>query len=267
MKYQIIGLGELLFDELPDGKRPGGAPANVAVIASGLGLKTALISAVGNDQSGNELIEKLQSFGVTTSLIARNTYPSGRVKVTLDHGIPSYEICLDSAWDHIPWTGQALDALNNCDAAVFGSLAQRSPESGSNIPKLLSESRARWKIFDMNLRQNFYSRELLQKSLEIADILKISDEELPQAAEALNLPQQPDFILSQLKTQYNLQEIIFTRGAKGSTIISANEVVETPAYTMGALADTVGAGDAFLAGYISGIINQLSIHFVQALRC
>ncbi|MBE6356106.1 MAG: carbohydrate kinase [Lentisphaerae bacterium] len=255
MKYDVTAVGEVLFDEFPEHKCPGGAAANVAVIGAETGLTTALISAVGNDQNGRELLDMLHAFSVDTSAIAVTDLPTGRVKVTLNGTHPSYEICLDSAWDFIPFSEAARQTVQNSRTVVFGSLAQRSETSRQTIIQLLKSAPDARKIFDINIRQHFYSRELIENSLLLADTLKISEEELPAVAACLELPIEPDAFAAAVMKNFTPDEILFTCGAKGAVIYSRNEPKFTvPAHSIGKVVDTVGAGDAFLAGYIRGRI-------------
>lgn len=259
MKFDIAAVGEVLFDEFPEYKCPGGAAANVAVIGAATGLKTTLISAVGNDSSGRELLCMLKDFSVDTSAVAVNEQPTGKVKVTLQDTHPSYDICTGSAWDNIPYSPAALFAVQNADAVVFGSLAQRSEVSRQTILQLLQTRSDNWKIFDINIRQDFYSRELIESSLLLADTLKISDEELPVVSSCLALPEAYEAFAAAVMEKYDLKEILLTRGAEGAVVFSKNEAAfSVPAYDAGKLADTVGAGDAFLAGYIRGRLSGKS---------
>lgn len=252
MKYHIAAIGEVLFDVFPEGRRPGGAPANVAVIAAALGLKTALISAVGKDEAGDELLNELSVRGVNTDAVSRTDHPTGMVMVTVRNTIPSYEICLGVAWDNIPVNDTAAGIAADAGALVFGSLAQRSTVSRDTIMRLLKESSHPWKIFDINLRQDYYSLETVTESLHLADTLKISEEELPTVAKLLDLPAAPDAFAEAVAARYDLTEVLLTRGAEGCLIFHGAEQWSIPAYDAGPIADTVGAGDAFLAGYIRG---------------
>lgn len=256
MKYDIAAIGEVLFDEFPQYKCPGGAAANVAVIGAETGLKTALVSAVGEDDNGRELLAMLREFKVDTSAVAVTDHPTGKVKVTLNGTQPSYEICLDSAWDFIPCSALAMQTVQNSRSVVFGSLAQRSETSQNTILQLLAPHQEIWKIFDINIRQNFYSRKLIETSLKLADTLKISEEELPQVASCLGLPADHLEFVNAAIDKFHLTEILFTRGADGAIIFCKDEEpVTIPAYCAGELVDTVGAGDAFLAGYIRGRLS------------
>ena len=179
MKPYVVGLGEVLWDVLPEGKKLGGAPANFAYHVSQFGYDTMAVSAVGHDALGDETLEALNEKQLNFCM-PRVDYPTGTVQVTLDdEGVPTYVIREGVAWDNIPFTAELEDLAHHTSAVCFGSLAQRSPESRATIQaflKALPENAL--KIFDINLRQNFYTRDLLVESMKACNILKINDEEL-----------------------------------------------------------------------------------------
>ena len=179
MKRYIVGLGEALWDVLPEGKKLGGAPANFAYHAGQFGLDTIAISALGEDALAEETIEALKEHGLNY-LMPRVPYPTGTVQVTLaEGGIPTYEIKEGVAWDNIPYTDEMAEIAKNARAVCFGSLAQRNKVSRENIRKFLADTPADClKICDINLRQQFYSKEVLEDSFQLCNILKINDEEL-----------------------------------------------------------------------------------------
>ncbi len=263
----IVGLGELLWDVLPDGKKIGGAPGNFAYHSSQFGFNSAVVSAIGDDKLGDEITSTLSKKGLG-GIIERVDYPTGMVQVTLDaNGVPIYDIKENVAWDNIPYT-QELDSLAKQTMAVtFGSLAQRNVVSRNTINRFLDamgDGEDRYKIFDINLRQGFYTRETICNSMERCNILKINDEELVAISRMFGYPgidlQDKCWILL---SKYKLKLLILTCGVNGSYVFTPGNVsfVETPKVEV---ADTVGAGDSFTATFISSLLHGDSI--VEAHR-
>ncbi|MBQ6247749.1 MAG: carbohydrate kinase [Kiritimatiellae bacterium] len=246
----IAGLGEVLWDMLPDGRQCGGAPANVIYHASKLGAQGLVVSAVGADADGNDLLAFLEGKGIDCSLVARNDLPTGTVTVTLENGMPSYVIHHPAAWDAIPYT-DAIDAVvPRLSAVVFGSLAQRDGRSRETLFRVLRHpSLHALKFFDINLRQNFYSREIIAESLEVADVLKLNDEECDVLAELFDLPHDQRGAVAALAERFKLSHVILTLGAKGSMLYDGAAFAEYPVAPCEKLVDTVGCGDAFLAAW------------------
>lgn len=193
----VVGIGELLWDVLPSGKQLGGAPANFACHVSQMGLDGVVVSALGRDALGDEALAALAGRGLR-SRIARVAHPTGTVQVSLDAaGVPHYDICTDVAWDNIPFTAELAALAASARAVCFGSLAQRSPVSRDTIFRFLSATPADClKVFDINLRQHFYSPEILDRSLRLADILKINDEEIRTLTSLLAPSASPDTFIS-----------------------------------------------------------------------
>jgi len=258
MKRYIVGLGEVLWDMLPEGKKIGGAPANFAYHAGqflGSGA-TIAISAVGKDSLAEETIENLKKNSLNF-LLPEVDYPTGTVQVTLDdYGVPTYDIKENVAWDNIPLTDEMKEIAKNSRAVCFGSLAQRNIVSRNTIHKFLELTpKDCLKIFDINLRQNFYTKEVIEESFKRCNILKINDEELVQigrifGSKNLNLK---DDCRNLLQT-YNLDMLILTCGVNGSYVFSGNEMSfqETPQVNV---ADTVGAGDSFTGTFCANILS------------
>ena len=254
-KRIIVGLGEALWDCLPEGRKLGGAPANFAYHTSQFGNEAYAVSAVGNDELGDETIQAFEEKKLNYAL-PRVDFPTGTVQVTLDgDGIPSYDIKEGAAWDNIPFTPE-LEALARRSRAVcFGSLAQRSEVSRQTIYRFLdSTPKDCLRIFDINLRQNFYSKEIIRESLRRCNILKINDEELVIIGRMFGYPGM-DFenkcwlILG----KYNLDMLVLTCGVNGSYVFSkgAMSYYETPKVKV---ADTVGAGDSFTGSFVSSLL-------------
>lgn len=260
MKNIIVGLGEILWDLLPGGKVLGGAPANFAYQTSQFGFEGYAVSAIGKDALGDEIIESLSSKSLNHK-IERVDFPTGTVQVTLDgKGIPQYEICENVAWDNIPFTPEIEELARKASTVCFGSLAQRSEVSHKTILRfleLLPEDAL--KVFDINLRQHFYSKEIIDNSLKHSNILKINDDEVVIVAELYgwNGLKEAD-ICRKLVEMYHLKLVILTKGTNGSYVITSGEELfrPTPKVTV---ADTVGAGDAFTAGFVASLLRGKTI--------
>lgn len=250
----VIGVGEFLWDVLPSGKKAGGAPVNFAYHASRHGVQGWAVSAVGNDVLGLELEQAAAAHGINL-LVDRVGYPTGTVQVTLNDGQPSYEICEGVAWDYIPLTAPALELAAQARAVSFGTLAQRSRVSRETTMALLNAAPSdAMKVYDINLRQNFYSRELIEASLAVADVLKINDEELVVVSELLGLGGGSDDERCRgLASDYDLDMVVLTGGEKFSAVYHGEEIsyMETPKVKV---VDAVGAGDAFSGAFIGSLI-------------
>lgn len=261
-KY-IVGLGEVLWDILPSGRKLGGAPANFAYHVSQFGLPGCVVSAVGRDDLGLEIVEKLDLKNIE-STIATVDRPTGTVEVTVDTaGIPSYDIRPDVAWDHIPFTPELEELARNTRAVAFGSLAQRSPESRDTIVKFISampDTPDTLIVFDINLRQNHYTKETVEQSLRLCNILKINDEELETLKQMFGIKVEgPAASCRELINICGLKMVILTCGTEGSFVFSANgdeSFISTPQVEV---ADTVGAGDSFTAAFIASLLRGFSV--------
>lgn len=262
MNKIVVGMGEALWDVLPEGKKIGGAPANFAYHVSQFGLPSCVVSAIGDDALGKEIIENFTSKGLD-QLIAEVPYPTGTVQVEIDQtGIPLYDIKENVAWDNIPYT-EHLDALAKRTKAVcFGSLAQRNVVSRNTINHFLDtmpKDDDSLIVFDVNLRQGFYNKEILYKSMQNCNILKINDEELITVSRMFGYPgidlQDKCWILL---GKYNLKMLILTCGINGSYVFTPGNVSfqATPKVEV---ADTVGAGDSFTAAFIASILKGKSV--------
>lgn len=251
----IIGIGELLWDVLPTGKKAGGAPINFVYHASRLGAESYAISAIGNDPLGDEIMQEIEKIGID-HLIERVDYPTGTVLVELKEGIPNYTIIEGVAWDHIPLTEDMKQLAKRADAICFGTLAQRSETSRETIQSLLSfVPEEAYRILDVNIRQHYYSKEVIVSSLRNCNVFKINDDELLVMKEIFGLKDKndPDACRWFVKT-FNLKYMILTAGADYSAIYTRNDVshIKTPEVKV---ADTVGAGDSFTGAFISSILE------------
>ena len=258
----IVGLGEALWDVLPEGKKLGGAPANFAYHTRQFGFNSMAVSAVGNDKLGEETLAALNEKGLDY-IMAQVPYPTGTVQVTLDEdGIPTYDIRENVAWDNIPFTPELEDLARNCRAVCFGSLAQRNVVSRETIYKFLDTmptGDGRLRIFDINLRQNFYTKEIIAESLYRCNILKINDEELVAIGRMFGYPgldmRDKCWLLL---GKCNLDMLVLTCGTNGSYVFTPGNVSfqETPLVEV---ADTVGAGDSFTGAFCSAILKGMSV--------
>lgn len=259
----VVGLGELLWDVYPDSRKLGGAPANFAFHVAQFGIKSMVISAIGNDDLGRETASVLTHMGLTNSL-AIVPHPTGTVQVELDsQGIPTYNICQNVAWDNIPFSPQLADIAANCRAVCFGSLAQRSMTTRKAIQLFLNSTpNDCLKIFDINLRQNFYSLQIIENSLRNCNILKINDEELLTVTNLLTCTSQetsPLDICKQIASTFNIDTVILTCGINGSHIVTASGQVSSLPTPCVDVVDTVGAGDAFTAAFCAAILSGKTI--------
>lgn len=268
MNDYVVGMGEALWDVLPEGKKIGGAPANFAYHVSQFGLPSCVVSAVGNDPLGDEILENFTSKGLN-QLIERVPYPTGTVQVEIDQaGIPQYEIKENVAWDNIPFTPALEELARNTRAVCFGSLAQRNVVSRDTIARFLDAmpvTDSSLVVFDVNLRQGFYNKEILCDSMKRCNILKINDEELVTVSRMFGYPgidlQDKCWILL---GKYNLKMLILTCGINGSYVFTPGSVSFQPTPKV-EVADTVGAGDSFTAAFIASILKGKSVAEAHSL--
>jgi fructokinase len=258
MKDIIVGMGEALWDMFPAGKKIGGAPANFAYHVLQFGFESLVVSAVGNDLPGSEILQDFRSKNLPC-LIEQIPYPTGTVQVEVDAaGIPRYEIRENVAWDNIPFTARLKESASQTRAICFGSLAQRNAVSRKTINRFLDtmpEGEDIYKIFDVNLRQHFYTPEILCNSFEKCNIIKLNDDELATVSRMFGYP---DSSMQDkcriLLARYNLKMLILTCGINGSYVFTPGSVsfLPTPKVTV---ADTVGAGDSFTAAFCAAILK------------
>lgn len=284
----IVGIGEILWDMLPEGRRLGGAPANFAYHVSQFDLNSVAVSAVGRDEAGDAVIRELNarttekgyapqqltsgdggtpcessSPGFRT-MLSRVAFPTGAVDIRLDpSGVPQYDIRMPAAWDNIPFTPELQQLASRTRAVCFGTLARRSPVSRRTISDFVNavpRGEGQWRILDINLRQHFYSRDIILEALEQCNILKINDEELTVLSGMLSIPgATAQEKCLQLLRQFSLRFLILTCGVQGSYVFSSTSgtpsFLETPHVKV---ADTVGAGDSFTAAFTAALIHGRS---------
>lgn len=251
---KVIGIGELLWDMLPSGKQLGGAPCNFVYHAQKLGANGLVLSAVGDDEYGKEILELLNIKNISSELIQVTNRPTGTVDVILSkEGIPQYTIHEDVAWDFIQFNERVLKEVTEADIICFGSLAQRNKVSQLTIEQALNNCGSQSLIvFDINLRQEYYSLEVIEKSLQLCNVLKLNEEELPEVIRLLGLSaNNEEGRIQQLIERYHLKLVAFTKGESGSLLVTPDEMsfLSTPRVEV---KDTVGAGDSFTAAMIIG---------------
>lgn len=267
MSFKIIGIGEVLWDLLPTGPRLGGAPANFACHARALGAQASVVTRIGNDALGVRALERFREMNLPTAMVQTDDqFPTGTVAVTLaDHGIPHFAIHEHVAWDHLADTREAVEAVRQADAVCFGSLAQRTPSSRAAVQRLLAAAPAEaLRIFDINLRQNFYSPEVIEQSLRLANVLKLNDEELIELARLFELSGEVKAQIEWLANKFGLKAVVLTCGPRGSLIFTENRWSEQPAQAV-QVVDTVGAGDSFAAALAIGLLSKMEISEVHAI--
>lgn len=254
-KPVIVGIGELLWDVFPEEKKAGGAPINFVYHASRLGAEGYAVSAVGADAYGAEILRELDANHIR-HCIETTAYPTGTVMVELDpDGKPTYTIVEGVAWDHIPLTQPAVELVKRADAICFGTLAQRSPVSRDTIGKLLTFAPGdALRFFDINIRQHYYSKELIESCLEQANVFKINDEELELVSSIFDRKGSADEVCRWFMEKYRLRYLVLTAGSEYSIIYGKEERSEIPTPKV-TVADTVGAGDAFSGAFVYSVLT------------
>lgn len=255
----IICFGEVLWDMLPTGAKPGGAPLNVAIHLKKQGLNPLLISKVGNDKEGEKLLEFLRNSGVNTNLVETdNTFPTSQVLVHLDKDKnATYEICEPVAWDNIEITQEINEALKNTGLIIYGSLASRNKTTRKTLLQMLRISDAT-RLVDINLRAPYDQREWIEELLHISDFAKLNDDELKIIAGWYGIEGDNHELTNWLTSFYNCKTVCVTRGENGAIIYSAGEVFEHNGFKV-TVADTVGAGDSFLASLVSSLSKNTNV--------
>lgn len=253
---KILGIGELVWDVFPSGKQLGGAPVNFAYFAKELGAEAYPVAALGSDELGDEAMEVVRPSGLKLDFIQRNSLPTSRVLVTTDEeGVPQYEIVENVAWDAMECTPEILDLASQADVICWGSLAQRSRKSRESILAMVDAAPENClRVFDINLRQKFYSKEVIEESLKRADILKLNEDELPVVSEIFAVEGSEADQIAHIIKRFSLRSIIYTQGAVCSEVYDASGLVSRMDTPKVKVADTVGAGDSFTATYVTSIL-------------
>jgi fructokinase len=256
----VVCFGEVLWDNLPTGKKPGGAPMNVAYHLKQLGLNSKVISRVGDDENGRELLKVIEGLNLETDYLQiDDRHKTSTVEVTLtENNEVAYDIVFPVAWDFISYEDKCKALVKQADAFVFGSLASRNDESRLTLMKLLDE--ATYKVFDVNLRPPHFDKKLIQNLLSKTDLLKINSDELTVIASwySENAKTEEEQIQA-INEALNINEIILTKGSKGAKLFGNSTVFYAPALAV-KVADTVGSGDSFLAGFLSKKLTGFSVN-------
>lgn len=265
----VVGLGEVLWDVFPDGAHFGGAPANVAFHAAAMGAQAWIVSRVGADDLGRRAMKVMHDHGVGTDYIQRADHrPTGTVQVEVDgQGQPRYRIAEGVAWDELAWS-DALPALaSRADAVCFGTLAQRSGRTRETIDRFLEHTRRGClRVLDVNLRGRFYDDQRIRHSLGMANVLKLSDEEMPVVAAACGWGGDEREVLHRLLDRYALRLVALTRGARGARLLAGDEACDVSADPV-EVCDTVGAGDAFTAALVLGFLDGRRLEAIGRACC
>lgn len=256
MQKKILSFGEIVWDIFENKKILGGAPFNFARFSRKFGADAYILSAVGKDENGAEVFNFMAHEGMPSDFVQElEGEETGKVLVKIENNAPSYEICSPAAWDKIEITPQAVEFAARSNAIAFGTLAQRSDVSRQNLFKIIrSSSKKCLKVFDANLRQNFYSKEIITSSLEIANILKINEEELPVISQMFSICGSQTECARKIFKMFNLNYLVLTRGADGHMIVCEDREIAGKSKAE-KIVDTVGAGDAFTARFVSEILN------------
>ncbi len=265
MTYSLVGIGELLWDIFPTGKELGGAPANFAYHASALGGEGLIVSCVGSDHLGDEMLERLGTLFLSRKYVARELeHPTGTVSVNVGAGgNPSFTVQENVAWDFIPKSQQLMELGKRVNAVAFGTMAQRSEVSRATIQTFVSQIPSSvLRIFDINLRQTFYSREVIEWSLEACDVLKLNEEELQVLARLLSIEGDETQLLYDISRRFNLKLVALTKGAKGSVLYSHERFFVHEGYKT-EVVDTVGSGDAFTAALALGMLGGQNLRTIN----
>lgn len=266
MSFNVIGLGEVLWDLLPTGAQLGGAPANFAWHAHALCARAQMISRVGSDARGEEIRERLKRMDLSDVLVQTDpSHPTGTVTVALAaNGTPEYIIHENVAWDHIAATPEAIAAVRSADAICFGSLAQRNRASRETIQTLLSAApRNALRIFDINLRQHYFDRETIERSLKLSNVLKLNEDELPVLAKLFEIEGDVKTQIDFIAKRYDLRVVALTRGGNGSLLYHEGRWSEHGSIKV-AVADTIGAGDSFTAALCIGLLRGMDLERINA---
>lgn len=266
MKKKVVGLGEVLWDLLPGGACLGGAPANFAYITTLMGDQGVVASRVGEDARGIDALRRMEELGLDIDHVQTNReHPTGTVNVSVrGNGLAEYEIAHPVAWDFLAWSSDWNELAQAADAVCFGSLAQRSKESRATIRRFLGATGDDTvKVFDVNLRQSYYSAEIISESMHLADLVKLNDEELPKIMSLLKIAHKDErSSAKRLIRDYGLKIVCVTRGSKGSLLVREDDASEHPGFRV-QVADTVGSGDAFTAGLVHEYLHGASLDLMN----
>lgn len=256
----IVAIGEVLWDIFPNQSQLGGAPANFAVHCAALGAQSFLVSAVGQDELGDRALAQLQDRCVNTHWVARDpTHPTGTVQVALQNGQPNYEIVQGVAWDHVPWQEGLENLSKDAQAICFGTLSQRCDQSLKTIQRFVANTSSDCvRILDVNFRQDFHDEAVVKSTLELATVLKLSQEEVSVLRDYVGGSAQDDVFLNDLLKQYQLDWVVISQGELGACAFGRDQVVRCVGKSANVV-NAVGAGDAFTAAFVCHLLNGASI--------
>lgn len=267
MSFKVVGIGEVLWDLLPSGPQLGGAPANFAYHAHQLGAKAQVITRVGNDEHGQRVLRRFEEMNIDGGTVQVDAQlPTGTAGVILGgDGTPQFTIIDGVAWDFLALTDEALKVARNANAVCFGTLAQRKSAASSVIQKLVEATPATaLRVFDVNLRQGHYNWEIIEQSLATANVLKMNDHELAVLSPRLELSGTVNQMMAQLAERFELELVAVTRAERGSLLYRNGNWSDLPGRKMD-IADTIGAGDAFTAALVLGLLNQFSLEDIHRI--
>jgi fructokinase len=265
--FTVVGLGEVLWDLLPTGPKLGGAPANFAYQAGALGARAIMVTRVGDDELGKEVISRFTQMNLPRDTVqVDSTRPTGTVVVTLDKkGAPHYAFADEAAWEQLEATDVALRAVGGAHAVCFGTLGQRNATSRESVQRLVAAAPAdALRIFDVNLRLDFYSRDVIEESMRLSNVLKMNDEEFSVLTAMFSLNGDVRQRIEWLVHRFELEVVVVTSGPSGSVIYQEGRWSERPPKP-GQVVDTVGAGDAFTAALTMGLLVRMSLGEAHAI--
>jgi fructokinase len=266
MSFQVVGIGEVLWDLFPAGPQLGGAPANFAYHAHALGARAQVLTRIGRDSFGRDILERFKAMDLPLETVQLDdAAPTGTVTVRLNgDGVPHFVIHENVAWDRLEITDSARAAVASADAICFGSLAQRQPLSRASIQQLVGASSSNaLRVFDINLREQFYSRDVIEQSLVLANVVKLNDGELSVLNSLFQLGTSPQQQMEQMARHFGLRLVALTRGPKGSLLYQHGRWSQQPPPPV-QVVDTVGAGDSFTAALVMGLLAEMDLDAVHA---
>lgn len=265
--WLAVAIGEVLWDVFPDGARFGGAPANFVGSLKGLGgdgVRAVMVSGVGEDDLGRQALAALKDRNVETQFMDVVPQQTGKVDLRIDEsGNATYEFAADTAWDCLAWSEKREQLAGQADVVCFGTLGQRDDKSRETVRRFVqSVPDAGWRVFDINLRKPFFNDNVILESLELANALKLNEDELPVVAELVSVNGDATEQLRQIADRFDLRVVALTRGADGSVLLKGEEMSELPGAEVDVV-DTVGAGDAFTAAMVLGLLNELPLQQIH----
>jgi fructokinase len=265
-RFNVVGIGEVLWDLLATGPKMGGAPANFAYHAHALGANSAAVTRVGKDELGRKILRRFRELGLATTAVQEDAAaPTGTAEVRLSgNGLAHFTIQENVAWDYLAATLEAASAARAADAICFGTLAQRNTISRATIQRLVGDTTATaLRVFDINLRQQYYSRDVIEQSLSLANVLKLNDDELPVLAAMFGLAGSAANQIEALAKRFSQRVVALTRGPRGSLLYRDGRWSDCGSRPV-EVVDTVGAGDSFTAAFVMGLLCNLDLDEINS---